>query len=288
VPRWLAFSLLTLLAWGAWGVLSKPLGAYSAGQQQALSTVGIVPIMAVLALSPGWKGGSRRTRGMWMAVTAGLLSAVGNLAYYHAVALGGSAATAVALTGLYPVVTLALAFPLLGERPTAWQGVGVAGSLVAIDLLTVGQDQGLAAGAGYALAPILLWGASALFTKLAARDLSAEAAAFWFLAVFVPLAALLLHRDPVKAAPSAKDWLLLAGLGATYGLGNLTLLAAFRAGGKAAVVTPLCGLYPVVTIPLAIMFFGESIGRRESVGIALAVASALALARERTPPSEAA
>jgi drug/metabolite transporter (DMT)-like permease len=49
-------------------------------------------------------------------------------------------------------------------------------------------------------------------------------------------------------------------------------------------VTPLCGLYPVVTIPLAIGFFGEKIGVIEWLGIGLALASAAVLAYEKTPP----
>jgi drug/metabolite transporter (DMT)-like permease len=63
-------------------------------------------------------------------------------------------------------------------------------------------------------------------------------------------------------------------------LGNLSLLAAFRSGGKASIVTPLSGLYPVVTIPLAIILFQESVGLREWAGIALALVAGVALSLE--------
>jgi drug/metabolite transporter (DMT)-like permease len=71
-----------------------------------------------------------------------------------------------------------------------------------------------------------------------------------------------------------------SGSWATYGLGNLTLLAAYRNGGKASIVTPLAGLYPAATIPLAILVFKESLGPRAWVGVALALAAGVALAYE--------
>jgi drug/metabolite transporter (DMT)-like permease len=131
---------------------------------------------------------------------------------------------------------------------------------------------------------------AALLSKLATRDVSAERGTFWFLFAFVPLAAVILGWDlargggPSGWAPAAADWPVLAAIGATYGVGNLTLLAAYRGGGKASIVTPLCALYPVVTIPLAVGLFRERVGPWEAVGIGLALASAVALSAERAGP----
>ena len=90
--------------------------------------------------------------------------------------------------------------------------------------------------------------------------------------------------QPVSWSLSSSDWILVTALGACYGLGNLTLLAAYRNQGKASIVTPLCGLYPLVTVPLAIVVLGEHVGFREWAGIALALAAALALSYEKSPP----
>ena len=51
--------------------------------------------------------------------------------------------------------------------------------------------------------------------------------------------------------------------------------------GKAAIVTPLCSLYSIVTIPLAVLFLKETIGGREALGIGLALISVVALGWEK-------
>ncbi|MGZ8940400.1 MAG: hypothetical protein ACXW32_14440, partial [Limisphaerales bacterium] len=51
-PRWLLWTFAALLAWGVWAVLSKLLGdALTAEQSQALSTIGLAPILLPLAMS---------------------------------------------------------------------------------------------------------------------------------------------------------------------------------------------------------------------------------------------
>jgi uncharacterized membrane protein len=221
---------------------------------------------------------------------AGVLVGVGNVAYYQALAIGGKAATAASLTALYPVTTVILALILLREKPHMVQFVGIAGSLAAIYLLTGAQAAAdLTGWIGYAMVPIALWGGSALIMKIATADVSAELATCSFLAGFIPLGALLLiaaelslsWTEPTQWALSAREYMFVTLLGASYGLGNLWLLAAYRNGGKASVVTPLTGLYPVVTIPLAILFFGESVGLREWGGIVAALGSGVALSIER-------
>ena len=79
--------------------------------------------------------------------------------------------------------------------------------------------------------------------------------------------------------------MLVTALGLTFALGNYALLAAFANNGKASVITPLAGLYPLVSIPIAILLLGERIGWRESVGITFALAAAVALSRESRPPA---
>jgi drug/metabolite transporter (DMT)-like permease len=127
------------------------------------------------------------------------------------------------------------------------------------------------------------WGSAALVQKLATDDISAELGTFWFLAAFVPLGALLLGAEGVPSTISSRDWWLVGLLGASYGLGNLALLAAYRHGGKASIVTPVTGLYPVVAIPLAVLWFGEHVNAYQLAGIVLALVSVVALSFERKP-----
>jgi transporter family protein len=281
MPKWLLSCSLTIVFWGIWGAIGKALGGLSAVQSQALSTLGIVPIMMALAASPNWRVGDRKLRGSLSAFVAGVLVCVGNIAYYQALAAGAKAATTASLTAIYPITTVALAILLLGEKPNPVQLAGIAGSMVAIYLLNVGQAEGFwSGGMAYVLAPILLWGGAALVMKVSTRDVSAEWSTFWFLASFVPLGAGILAIGRPSWSLPVRDWLLVTLLGGTYGLGNLSLLAAYGHQGKASIVTPLSGLYPIVTVPLAMIFFGEQVEAREWLGIALALAAGAALSFE--------
>jgi uncharacterized membrane protein len=283
MPRWVVYCVLTVLCFGVWAVTYKPLQGHgvSPGKSQALCTVGILPIMLVLAASPAWRGGGRRLRGSFWSFVAGVLVGLGNLAYFLAQDAGAKAVAAVSLSMLYPAVTVVLALLLLREKPGIVQVAGIAASLGAIYLLNVADPgEAFSGWLVYALAPIALWGVAGLIQKVATGDVAAEAATFWFLAAFIPLGVALYARERFGWDLPARAWLLVALQGAAYGLGNLSLLAAFRNGGKASVVAPLSGLYPVVTIPLVIVLFGESVGPREWAGVALALAAGVALSCE--------
>jgi drug/metabolite transporter (DMT)-like permease len=58
---------------------------------------------------------------------------------------------------------------------------------------------------------------------------------------------------------------------------------AFGAGGKASIITPMTGLYPLVSIPIAILALSETMGWRESLGVALALAGVVTLTFESRP-----
>src|SRR5262245_52252888 len=154
MPRWLVYSLLALLFWGAWAVIYKRV-PFSPLDGQALSTVGILPVILALAPWAKSRGGTAPRRGSSLAFAAGLLATGGNIAYYAA--LGGStpASTIVPLTALYPLVTVVLALLLLRERVHRWQAAGVLLSLLAIYVLAgSGGDADSTAVRAYALAAI--------------------------------------------------------------------------------------------------------------------------------------
>ena len=56
--------------------------------------------------------------------------------------------------------------------------------------------------------------------------------------------------------PRRGFWLAFAS-GVVGSLGNVAYYGAFAAGAKAAAVTPLTALYPIVTIGLALAFLHE-------------------------------
>jgi drug/metabolite transporter (DMT)-like permease len=275
-----------MVSWGAWAILSRLIGeALSAAQSQALSTVGLVPVAVALCLSRRLSATGDLRRGALFALAAGALACAGNVAFYRAAQIGDKAATVIALTGLYPLVTVVLAILLLRERLNPVQLAGILLSLVAIYLFNVPSEQGLfSRWLLLALLPIAFWGTAGLLQKLSTNHLSGELSTLWFLAAFLPAAILILLQQPMSLKTiGLKTWLLVAALGFTFGLGNLGILAAFARDGKASIITPLSGLYPLVSIPIAILALGEKLGGREAIGIALAMAAVMALSRESKP-----
>ena len=129
--------------------------------------------------------------------------------------------------------------------------------------------------------PIAFWGVAGFLQKISTNHLSGELSSLWFLSAFVPVAGAILWWQPLAAPVPPKVWLLAAMLGLFFALGNFALLEACASEGKASVVVPLTALYPIVSVPIAILFFGERITARETLGIVLALVSVVALSYEK-------
>jgi drug/metabolite transporter (DMT)-like permease len=119
---------------------------------------------------------------------------------------------------------------------------------------------------------------------MASTRVSAEGATFAFLLGFVPAALVIPLFHSVRLSHPPTTWGLLLLVGFLFALGNYTLIFAYSTGGRASIVTPMASLYSLVTLPLAVLLLHERIGRREGLGIALAVLAVAALSRETAPP----
>jgi transporter family protein len=143
-------SLLCLIAWGVWGFfpklaqreLKQPLsGALFeyAGAAGALALV-LLAAAVVYALAPEWLPSVVRDpivwrpRGAMYAAIAGAASAIGGILYFVAAART-DIGVVVTVTSLYPVVTVALAWLVLGERLELRQWAGVGCALLAVLLI---------------------------------------------------------------------------------------------------------------------------------------------------------
>lgn len=288
MPRWLFWTLLTLLSWGIWAILCREIGdSLSQAHIQVVSTLGVIPILAALWLLPAEPPTGDRRRGTWLAFVSGIVTCVGNIPYYGLLSQGAKAATAVPLTALYPVVTVLLAQAVLKERMNRPQVLGIGFSLIAIYLFNVRSEHGLISPwLLMALVPITLWGVTALMQKMATDHISGRAASIWFLLAFFPVAGMIVLFDPLPGTIPLSVVGLSALVGFALAFGNLTFILAFASGGKAAVIAPLAGLYPIVSIPIALAIYGEKIAWREGVGIACALAAVVLLAYQ-TPTSPA-
>lgn len=140
-PRWLLWSLLTIVLWGTWGLVSKVASAgVDAYSNQLLYTAGILPLMVFVAWTvhrnKAAEKREHRTAGVFWAFLTGILGGVGNIAFFEALVKGGNASVVAPVTALFPMVTVLLALVVLRERlgRVQWLGLGLA--FVAIYLLS--------------------------------------------------------------------------------------------------------------------------------------------------------
>ena len=136
MPLWLLWSLVTILLWGTWGLVSKIASAgMDAFVNQLLYTAGLLPLMVFVAWTVHKnkeEKSKRRSAGVFWAFLSGLLGGIGNIAFFEALVKGGSASVVAPVTALFPMVTVLLALTFLKERlgRAQWIGLGLAFSAI--------------------------------------------------------------------------------------------------------------------------------------------------------------
>jgi len=139
LPRWLLYTLISILFWGVWGVVSKVSSTtVSAMHTQVLFAVGMIPPVLLAAGLPGRSEGTDKRRGIAFGFLTGIIGGIGNLALFRAFEIGANASVISPLTGIYPLFTVIASVIVLKERMNRVQiaGIGLAG--VAIFLLSGG------------------------------------------------------------------------------------------------------------------------------------------------------
>lgn len=132
---WLGLSLVALMLWGVWGVLTKvatlhlpPRVVYMVGG------LGHIVVVTVLLITTGLRLPWHPV-GWAAALAAGFCTALGLLTFFRALSQG-AAAVVVPLTALYPVVTVVLSYFFLKESLSLRQLAGIAAALAAVWLLS--------------------------------------------------------------------------------------------------------------------------------------------------------
>lgn len=129
------YALLTILAWGLWGVFSKLASNYTRPRQVLLfQTAGSVAFAILVLFLEHFKVQWTFPGFSW-AFLAGFINFIGFLTFFGALQQGAKASTLVTMTALYPVVTILVSISLLHEKLTPRQFVGIALALTASILL---------------------------------------------------------------------------------------------------------------------------------------------------------
>ena len=136
LPVWLWYALLCIFWWGLWGFLSK-IGSARATpmQMQTLFTLGMLPVAIGMLLHMRGKV-DRDAVGISYGLLSGIATGLGTLGYFAALRTQ-DASVVTPLTGVFPVLTVALAFVVLRERLNKVQIGGMVLALAAIVVLSI-------------------------------------------------------------------------------------------------------------------------------------------------------
>jgi drug/metabolite transporter (DMT)-like permease len=281
--NWLAYALLTTLAWGVWGAFTSVPSEH--GFPDTLTYV----VWALTMILPatwamrrgGWKL-QRDRRSLVLGLIIGLSGAGGQMILFHAVSIGPTYLI-FPIVSLSPAITIGLSFLLLGERTGKLGLAGIALALVALPLFDYEPvGGGLTYGMWFflSLGIMLAWGIQAYYIKLANATMSAESIFFYMMVtglLFIPAAWYLTDfSKPVYLGFSGPY--LSACIQILNAVGALLLVYAFRYG-KAIVVSPLINAgAPLLTALIALGVAGHVPGPFKIAGIGFALSAALLLA----------
>lgn len=274
-----ALALLTAVVWGLANYLGPllsrrhPLGAVLVAGQ----VVGVLGGFAFYAVDGT---GPPATRALLLGIGAGVFNALALATFYSAARVGPISVVAPvgATGGAVPV----LAAIVMGERPSAWQLVGIPLAVVGVALAAARtappQDAPVEKRAGLllSLTAALTYGTFLTLFAEASQDGPATAVLTSRIALLIAtVGALALLRQrmtvPLRALPlvSVPGLLLVVGT-VSYGVASST--------GLVSVVSVLATLNPVITVGLAVLVLGERLNRRQQVGVGTALAGVVLLA----------
>jgi drug/metabolite transporter (DMT)-like permease len=229
----------------------------------------------LLLLSGREPGRLLRTSRPWTQVARGLLLFGSTATWFWALSLL-PLAEASTLASTAPLITVAIAGPLLGERVTRTAIVGSCVGFVGV-LLIVGLDPTQLQLA--VVVPLANAGILALFYVLT-RDLRHEPPAvtmFWSGAVPLAASAILLMVVPTTRAPTPTEWAGIGVVGVLAWIAHRLLVAAYR-WSRASDLAPLGYLGVLWAFVLGAVVFSEPASVQSIVGaVAIAMGGIIVL-----------
>jgi transporter family protein len=136
MENWLIYSILALIMWGFWGFFPKLATNYIDPKSALVFDsiggliVGII-VLVLLNFSP-----QVHRLGSFYAILTGICGLTGALFFLYAMSTG-KVSVVVVITTLYPLITIPLAYFVLGEQIKLVQGLGMILALVAIIMMSI-------------------------------------------------------------------------------------------------------------------------------------------------------
>lgn len=127
---------------------------------------------------------------------------------------------------------------------------------------------------------LVCWGITGNTQKISTNHVSTQLSFIAFALAFIPVSLAMMIVFPTDLHASELVWSLGILSGILNGLGALTAFAAFSAGAKSSVATPVMYLAPLVTVLMARLFLHEQISAMQWTGILLAPVATWLLSME--------
>lgn len=277
-PAGLALVALSAAAFGALAIFARHAYAEGADVQGVLlarfAIAGALLALVMVAARRPWPRG----RALLVAIGMGGVGYVGQALCYFTALRHASAGLVALLLYAYPTIVTLLAAAFLHEPLTRRRGVLLLAGFGGI-ALTLGGGHGSPLGFALGLAAALVY---SVYIVVGARELKATDPLAVTTVVCLSAAATLgvasLFRDPLLPTTAA-GWWAIAGIAV---ISTVVAILAFFAGLKrvgAANASMLSTLEPVVTVALAWLLLGETLGPLQVAGGAIVLATAVRLAR---------
>jgi drug/metabolite transporter (DMT)-like permease len=183
-----------------------------------------------------------------------------------------------ALTFASPLLVVALSAPILGERTSIHDWLGVALGFVGILIIVRPGSGALAWAALFPLACAACFALFQLTTRLVGRSDHPAATLAWTILVGLVVTTPMLLLDWRSAAPQA--WLLLAASGLCFGVAQYCLTLAFREA-PAALLAPFTYTQLVPAVLLGVILFGAIPDLWAGIGTAIVIGAGLYVLRPR-------
>jgi len=272
IPKWIIFSLLTIILYGLMGVVAKfASNTISPYLVQIISSFGMVPLLLMLIMKNKAKkpARARLNAGIIFSVLVGILSVVASVSQFLAYSKGGPASIVVPVISLASLVTILMARIVFRDKLNIFQLIGIVLSIFAIFMFNSGGgDLPKISGPWwksifsswmiFSLLGLFAAGTAQFFIKSATNHVSSDLVTVVVLFTTLVLTVVLVFTQSFSWNMSLKDLIACLVVGILGSAAFLTQSIAYSSG-MASLVAPLCSLFPVVTVVVSAIFLGEQL-----------------------------
>ena len=300
IPKWIVFSLLTIILYGLMGVVAKfASNTISPLLVQVISSVGMIPLLGMLIFSGKAKNevSGKLNYGIFFSMMIGLLSVLASVSQYVAFSKGGPASIVVPIISMASLVTVMFAIFMFKEKLNRYQVAGIVFSIVAImmfnegggDLQKVSEPWWKTLSSSWMLFSLLALfaaGTAQLFIKAATNHVSSDLVTIVVLVTTLVLTLVFVSLQSFSWEMSANDLIACLVVG-ILGSGAFLTQSIAYSSGMASLVAPLCSLFPVVTVIVSAIFLGEKLTPVIILAVIISSTAGITISIEKIPTEKA-